>query len=556
MPAERRLRSCLTAPIRAERACRRVLSGALLRLSRALAPGSPHHPRSVRSSTPSSSDSSLPSTPDGPILHTIALPPDETGEVHQLPTQTSDPRTRTPTYMPSPILANAHHARGPATPVPIRDATSRQTWTPSPSPSASTASILTHDAPSPYPPTYEASRTPTGSEFGDYDMTPQGAPRVLASPSSGALAHATSSRPPSITFAPQQHAPALAAFAPSPTALNGRLRPVTPPVVSPRVALGEMGIGVFINPDELEHTSDLGATRTPRASPRVTPYVRSSSQRRHPTRVVPLPPTPGDGNAVASGSRLAPLLRDEAEDAMNVDEPTAPVAASSAPARAPPGLPDAHSGTLNSALRSPTTPPGAPAHTHIGLPGTPSDGESEIPEDAVDLEYQRDRGLRLFVTGNDAPSPGQSLPRTIETTSTPTSSPTAVQLNSVAQQPQASGGRPASPLPPQTPANVILQLRALARLTGVPLPEDSSAEEIILLVGGVVGRLQRERGEEEEQRARTRRQLEDQMETDIVQTQPSLRLALGRILNDLKPSQSATQAIQGATLMDVFAAQM
>ena len=62
------------------------------------------------------------------------------------------------------------------------------------------------------------------------------------------------------------------------------------------------------------------------------------------------------------------------------------------------------------------------------------------------------------------------------------------------------------------------------------------------LVGSEFRKLKRRRAEEVEQRLRTQRQLEEHINSDIVKRHPQLRIALGRIVNDLKRPTVPQQA--------------
>ncbi|KZV63533.1 hypothetical protein PENSPDRAFT_657217 [Peniophora sp. CONT] len=97
----RRLRSCLTAPRRAERAFRRVASSALIRLARAIAPS---HPHSAQPSAPSTPNPSPPQTLPESEAEASDTPPAQ-------PTQGSAPNTQNlppsvhGTIYPQPVQA-------------------------------------------------------------------------------------------------------------------------------------------------------------------------------------------------------------------------------------------------------------------------------------------------------------------------------------------------------------------------------------------------------------------------------------------------------------------
>ncbi|VDB87617.1 unnamed protein product [Peniophora sp. CBMAI 1063] len=318
MPAVRRWRSYLPRPLRLGSPIRRAASGTLLYLARVIDPSISQRRTSTQPPIPlspepaphnslgDSASSHIATTqPSTGVAPSSADAPSSSHEqsLHVVPAALGDPHLQMPSPPPSPPPATVHYDTNTGTP-PMPDATY-----------SAYAESLPPSAPA--SPAHNATYTPPVHPPLNYDMTPQGAPAVLASPPQEPLAHPMEFQPPaSVTVTPQHHGFVLQAFVPSP--IQRQLRAATPPTISPRVVLGHMGVGVFFNPDELVEGQSpvLGVMRTPRASPRASPYDRATLQRS--TRRTTSMPDLFGGNAVASSSRIGPSGNDD-RDGMEID---------------------------------------------------------------------------------------------------------------------------------------------------------------------------------------------------------------------------------------------
>ncbi|KZV59391.1 hypothetical protein PENSPDRAFT_740652 [Peniophora sp. CONT] len=227
----------------------------------------------------------------------------------------------------------------------------------------------------------------------DYDLALQDAPADLDSPQFHGFL--PPSQPAPFGFSPQQNASALQAFAPPPT----------PTVISPRTALGDLGMTRFMGANPVEEVTSSGPTRTPHDSPRASPYRRNSSQRTRARWNVPLPE-----NAVASSSRLPDMPRAPTQASRRLPDTASPESFEPQYSARGSNLPP----IASTSRRSPSlpvegemevdelvAPPAAPTHAIISLPGTPFDGRCEIREDAPGLDLQEGGALGLAVGDED-----------------------------------------------------------------------------------------------------------------------------------------------------------
>ncbi|VDB87613.1 unnamed protein product [Peniophora sp. CBMAI 1063] len=561
--ANRRLRSCLTAPMRAERAFRRVLSSAFLRLSKAIAPGAPYRSRSPRSSAPPSPGSAAPQ------LQVLAG--SSASSYTTRSTASTSARHIPPTIHPTwPYPSSYGSQTTPFAPVDLR------TWTPPPYPAPSIpyahelddprASLRTHGPYAlhtlgqPHAPTFAAAHDappllpPTYTSHSDYDMTLQDAFPALSSSSQDSLQDPTTFRSPaSTTVTPQQHAFALQAFVPSPT--QRRLRAPTPPTISPRVLLGEMGVDVFINPDEIE--GPLGATRTPRGSPRVSPYARHSPQsRRVPARrAMSLPESTGGEDA--AGSVAVPLNQSDAYGS----PPPVPIRETVDLSGTPSGeefnahyelqehdVASAASTWLRSPLREtsasggvttvnePMAPPAPPTRSIVDLPDTPTDRHFEVQEEAESVGDQEGGALQFIpvddADGQDDDMLDQSLISVGSDELAAFGDSTSLHAQDGVNVAEEDGSYATEVPDAQDNYIHVDDLHALADSIHMPLPEHSTAADTLGAFGHTVAGLQDGLGDAYYCVTSVQRDLQRLQDGGL--DAPSLQQALGPIISRLK----------------------